>query len=227
MAKKTNADSGVFNPIKESVDGKLAHKVVWSTKSLELAIEGLNQGKKLVANPFYEYNTKILKGDLVFRRTPEEEQEFLKCMNDIVYFANEYCKLMTPEGIKKVSMREYQRDYLKHLSEHQLSIFLSARQSGKCNLLITNVLVRFKDIGDCRYLKKHNLKGYYRNDLDCYDMPLFELYDMALRARSKSSMLWKFEYILYKILYKLWNIREKRNQENQERNNCPKTHGKT
>ena len=78
-----------FNPIKETVDGKRAHSVIWTTKSLDMAINGLNQGKKLIANPFYENNTKILKGDLVFQRTPEEEQEFLKCMIDIVYFANE------------------------------------------------------------------------------------------------------------------------------------------
>lgn len=120
-----------FNPIKETVDGKRAHSVIWTTRSLDMAIEGLNQGKKLIANPFYENNTKILKGDLVFQRTPEEEQEFLKCMNDIVYFANEYCKLMTPEGIKKVEMRDYQEKYLKHLTDNQLSIFLSCRQSGK------------------------------------------------------------------------------------------------
>lgn len=205
MAKedKRNVRDNVFNPVKETVDGKLAHKVIWSTKSLELAIEGLNQGKKLVANPFYEYNTKILKGDLVFRRTPEEEQEFLKCMNDIVYFANEYCKLMTPEGIKKVSMRDYQRDYLKHLSEHQLSIFLSCRQSGKCNLLITNVLVKFTDTFDCPEYKRRYLERYYREDLDCYEMPMFEIYDLSLIKRNKRDIRWRIEYFLYRILYKI------------------------
>ena len=120
-----------FNPIKETVDGKKAHSVIWSTKTLNLALDGLGQGRKLIANPFYENNTKILKGDLVFQRTPEEEAEFLKCMNDIVYFANTYCKLMTPEGIKNVEMRDYQIEYLKHLTNHQLSILLAARQIGK------------------------------------------------------------------------------------------------
>lgn len=194
MTKKTNADSGVFNPIKESVDGKLAHKVVWSTKSLELAIEGLNQGKKLVANPFYEYNTKILKGDLVFRRTPEEEQEFLKCMNDIVYFANEYCKLMTPEGIKKVSMREYQRDYLKHLSEHQLSIFLSARQSGKC--LIINELVNVRLTTEAKQHIGWNVVEKYRvpGKTDEFEMPLYEL------VFAEKGECWRQQYELYKEL---------------------------
>ncbi len=120
-----------FNPVKQDVDGKRAMRVVWSTDSLNAAIKGLEQGKKLVANPFYENNVRILKGDLVFERTEEEKQEWLKCRDDIIYFANTYCKLMTPEGVKKVEMRDYQEDYLRHLEKNRLSIFLSCRQSGK------------------------------------------------------------------------------------------------
>lgn len=124
-------NKSTFNPIKEDVDGKKAHSVVWTSESIDMAIRGLGQGKKLVANPFYEYNTKLLKGDLVFQRTKEEEAEFVRCMNDIVYFANKYCKLMTPEGIRNIQLRPYQVNYLRHLEKHNLSIFLSCRQSGK------------------------------------------------------------------------------------------------
>jgi len=119
-----------FNPIKEDESGKIAKRMIWSTASLDLALKGLEQGKKLIANPFYENNTKLLKGDLVFQRTPEEVEEWIKCSQDIVYFVK-YCKLMTPEGIKNVRLRDYQEDYLKHLMDHRLSIFLSCRQSGK------------------------------------------------------------------------------------------------
>ena len=120
-----------FNPIKESTDGVQAKKVIWSTKSIELALKGLEQGRKLVANPFYEYNTKLLKGDLVFERTKEEIEEWKKCANDILYFSEKYCKLMTPEGIKNIKLREYQKKYLRHLMDHRLSVYLSCRQSGK------------------------------------------------------------------------------------------------
>lgn len=120
-----------FNPIKEEVGGKKAHAMIWSTNTLNKAIEGIGQGRKLVANPFYENQTKLLKGDLVFRRTPEEIAEYKKCMNDIIYFANTYCKLMTPEGIKNIKLRDYQEAYLRHLVTNRLSIFLSCRQSSK------------------------------------------------------------------------------------------------
>ena len=120
-----------FNPIKEQIDGKLAHDVIWSSDIINKAIDGLNAGKKLVANPFYENNTKLLKGDLVFERTQEEIDEWNHCADDIIYFANTYCKLMTPQGIKNVTMRDYQEEYLQHLVKNRLSIFISCRQSAK------------------------------------------------------------------------------------------------
>ena len=119
-----------FNPVKEEIDGKKAHRVIWSTESLELALKGLEQGRKLIANPFYENNTHLTKGDLVFERTEEETLEWRRCRKDILYFARK-CKLMTPEGIKFVKLREYQKRYLKHLQENRLSIYLACRQCGK------------------------------------------------------------------------------------------------
>ena len=127
MAKKTVG----FNPVKEEKDGAIAKRMIWSSSTLDLALKGLEQGRKLIANPFYEGNTKILKGDLVFERTDEEIREWFKCKNDIVYFVEKYCKLMTPEGIQHVFLRDYQIEYLKHLEKHRLSVLLAARQCGK------------------------------------------------------------------------------------------------
>ena len=120
-----------FDPIKEDKDGVKAKRMIWSTKALDLAIKGLGEGRKLVANPFYENNTKLLKGDLVYQRTTDEVKEWKKCKNDILYFAEKYCKLMTPEGIKHITLRDYQRRYLKHLEKNRLSIYLACRQCGK------------------------------------------------------------------------------------------------
>lgn len=120
-----------FNPIKEEKDGVRAKRTIWSTKSLNIAIKGIEQGKKLVANPFYENNVKLLKGDLVYERTEDEISEWLRCKNDIIYFAEKYAKMMTPEGIKHVTLRSYQKEYLKHLENNRLSIYLACRQCGK------------------------------------------------------------------------------------------------
>ena len=120
-----------FDPIKEDKDGVKAKRMIWSTKALDLAIKGLGEGRKLVANPFYENNIKLLKGDLVFQRTPEEVAEWKKCKKDIHYFVEKYCKLMTPEGIKHITLRDYQHKYLDHLDKNQLSVYLACRQCGK------------------------------------------------------------------------------------------------
>lgn len=120
-----------FNPIKEETGGIRARARIWSTEILDKAIDGLNKGKRLVYNPFYENNSKILKADLTFERTPEEIEEWKKCKKDIVYFCEKYCKLKTPEGIKHITLRDYQKQYLNHLMNNQLSICLQCRQSGK------------------------------------------------------------------------------------------------
>ena len=120
-----------FNPVKEDKDGVMARRMVWSSAVLDAALKGLEEGKKLVSNPFYEGNTKLLKGDLVFQRTNYEIEEWKRCKNDIIYFVETYCQIMTPEGIKKVKLRDYQVEYLKHLEKNRLSIMLSARQAGK------------------------------------------------------------------------------------------------
>lgn len=120
-----------FNPVKEEKDGVKARRVIWSSGTLSMALKGIEQGKKLVANPFYENNTKLLKGDMVFQRTEEEIKEWLRCKNSIIYFAEKYCKLMTPEGIKPITLRAYQKKYLEHLEQHRLSIYLACRQCGK------------------------------------------------------------------------------------------------
>lgn len=130
QAKGNNKRNTKFNPIKIEKDGVTARRMIWSTEAFDLALKGLAEGKKLVANPFYDNNPKLIKSDLVFERTPYEVEEWKKCKKDILYFASK-CKLMTPEGIKKVKMRNYQEKYLKHLQDNRLSIYLACRQCAK------------------------------------------------------------------------------------------------
>lgn len=199
-----------FDPVKEDKDGVKAKRVIWSSKALELAFEGLKQGRKLVANPFYENNTKLLKGDLVFDRTEEEIAEWLRCKNDIIYFVEKYCQLMTPEGIQHVKLRDYQKNYLKHLMDNRLSIYLACRQCGKCVSLLSKVKVKinldaFNDIGD--KLKQRLVKNYYDNTNNYFDIPLYEIMNLF-----NKSFTWKLKYSLYKVLHKLHNYEQEKNK---------------
>lgn len=196
-----------FNPVREEVDGKKAHRIIWSTETINMAIKGLEQGKKLVANPFYENNHKLLKGDLVFQRTEEEKLEWLRCKKDILYFAKK-CKLMTPEGIKLVKLRSYQKLYLKHLQDNRLSIYLACRQCGKCLSLATVIHCKLTSeflshIDD--KLKNRWYALYYINELDMFQIPLFELYNVY-----DHRPIWKIKYLLYKKMYQLICLKVKK-----------------
>jgi len=119
-----------FNPVKEMVGGKEAERVIWSTNVIERALEAIQQGKPLKASPFFMKNTKLLKPELLYKRTKEEIEDYIRCKTDPVYFASK-CFLMTPEGLQPCVLRDYQIEYLRHLQKNRFSIFLSCRQSGK------------------------------------------------------------------------------------------------
>jgi len=168
----------VFNPIKEEKDGVMAKRAVWSTESIKLALKGLEQGRKLVANPFYENNAQLLKGDLVFERTPEEKAEWKKCATDIIYFAEKYCKLMTPQGIQHIKLRDYQKKYLVFLTQNRLTIYLACRQAAKTTTsgiyLLWYILFNFDKnslvIADVR---KHAVEILDKTKKIFYEIPYF------------------------------------------------------
>ena len=54
-----------------------------------------------------------------------------KCAENVVYFANKYCKVMTDDGIQKINLRDYQVQILDQYQTHRKNIFVSPRQSGK------------------------------------------------------------------------------------------------
>ena len=120
----------MFNPVKSAPDGRQAEAVVWTTELIRTASEAVGRGKPLVANPFFMGQLDLLRENLVYSKTPEEDADFLHCMNDIIYFAS-YCKLKTPEGYKNIVLRDYQKEYLRHLVKNRMSIFLACRQAGK------------------------------------------------------------------------------------------------
>lgn len=119
-----------YNPIKETVNGQAAERVIWSTKAFKIAVDAIRKGLPLKANPFCGKNVQLLKPDLVYRRTQEEIDDYIKCKEDPVYFASK-CYLMTPEGLKPCVLRDYQIDYLRMLQKNNFTIMLSCRQAGK------------------------------------------------------------------------------------------------
>ena len=119
-----------YNPVKVNSNGGEVERVIWTTKAFNLAVDAIKKGLPLKTNPFCGKNVQLLKPDLVYRRTQEEVDDYIRCKEDPVYFASK-CFLMTPEGLKPCILRDYQIEYLNLLKQNNFTIFLSCRQSGK------------------------------------------------------------------------------------------------
>ena len=199
--KEENFD---WDPVKYAKDGKKAQAVIWSTNVINAAVDAIKKGLPLKANPFIGKNTLLLKPDLVFRKTEEEIEEAIKCMEDPVYFASK-CQLMTPTGLKLVTLRDYQVDYLHHLQKNRFTIWLACRQAGKTLNLSTNIIIKnVKKLNlinkNCPDIRKIN---YFKIENDIYKLPMFEFINLYC----KQTLIWKIKYHLYKIIYKLNNGR--------------------
>ena len=197
-----------FNPIKEQVGGKEAERVVWTTSVLNKAIDAIQKGMPLKANPFIGKNTKLLRPNLLYKRTQEEMDDYIKCKLDPVYFASK-CYLMTPEGLQPCKLRDYQVKYLNHLQKNRFSIFLSCRQSGKSLSLLSNIIVKMdkKTLKNCQHVKK--IDYFYIKD-NTYELPIFELFNLY-----DNSFIWKLKYPIYKLIYNLTYGRKKRNESKE------------
>lgn len=206
MAKKSDINKQKeenfdWDPVKYAKDGKKAQAVIWSTNVINAAVDAIKKGLPLKANPFIGKNTLLLKPDLVFRKTEEEIEEAMKCMEDPVYFATK-CQLMTPTGLKLVTLRDYQVDYLHHLQKNRFTIWLACRQAGKTLNLSTNIRILI-NTNTCKISKlNYLLKRYYfyidKDNNYIIDLPIFELINLY-----DNSIIGKLRYYLYKIIHKL------------------------
>lgn len=86
-------------------------------------------------HPYFNRKIGKRKGGLDWGYTKEELVELARCEEDIVYFANNHCKILTKKGrkiLKEVGgLRDYQEEILKQFKENKYSIVLASRQIGK------------------------------------------------------------------------------------------------
>jgi hypothetical protein len=106
---------------------------VWNSVKVEECIEQLQKGRlHPLGNPFYEKTIGLRNGNITFEYTDEELEELLNCKEDIVYFAEKYCKIKTEEGqYTYFKLRPYQKKALKMMVENRYLVYLASRQIGK------------------------------------------------------------------------------------------------
>lgn len=69
--------------------------------------------------------------------------EINHCIDDIVYFAENYFTIVSDKGKEIISLYDKQREVLEGIKDSKNSVILAARQSGKC--VSNNSLIKLKN----------------------------------------------------------------------------------
>ena len=91
--------------------------------------------------------------------TNEQLEEYFKCVEDIVYFAENYFYIVSiDEGKHKIKLYEYQKKSLKIFTQDEVDgkknvIVLMSRQMGKCIFSDTYITIRHTKTGEIRKIK--------------------------------------------------------------------------
>lgn len=100
----------------------------WSTEKVNQFLYKVEDGLiDISRGPFHNQNSNYRKDNLVFDYTNEEILELKKCAQSVTYFAETYCKVMTDNGLEKISLRDYQKSLLDGYSKNRFNITLASR----------------------------------------------------------------------------------------------------
>ena len=78
--------------------------------------------------------------------TEEMINELYKCKQNPLYFINKYCYIVHPtEGRIKLTLRDYQENFLNIIHKSRSTIALCIRQSGKCCNYCAKISIKTKN----------------------------------------------------------------------------------
>ena len=86
----------------------------------------LNQNESYLGNP------NVKRDGVLQKWTPELLQEYKRCMNDPVHFAENYVKVIAlDQGLVSFKLYPYQKQMFNHFEDNRFNVVLACRQSGK------------------------------------------------------------------------------------------------
>ena len=84
----------------------------------------------------YLNNPNLRRAWIQTKWTKEMVEEWVRCRDDIIYFAENYCSIIhIDHGTIKLQLRQYQKDMLKIMHENRMSINSLSRQLGKTTVV--------------------------------------------------------------------------------------------
>lgn len=100
-------------------------------------------------NTSYNGNPLLKREHSQVALTQEHLEELKKCMDDPIYFAERYMKIVhVDKGLIPIQLYDYQKKMIRAMNDNRFSIVLSCRQSGKCVTGDTLLTVQNDEIND-------------------------------------------------------------------------------
>ena len=97
----------------------------------------------------YQGNILLKSTNTPHEWSKEEVQEYLKCKDDPVYFAENHCQIIhVDRGLIPYKPYDYQKELIKKLHDNRFVIGMQSRQTGKCFSDDTEITVRNKNTGE-------------------------------------------------------------------------------
>jgi hypothetical protein len=118
-------------------EGAAEASVVWNSEKVNKLLHdhenGLIDIKTLKNSPFKDNDPAWKKPNIVWQYSPEEMVELERCKNDILYFAEKYCMIMTENGVMTVPLHDYQEEILTQFEDptKRFYVWMASRQVGK------------------------------------------------------------------------------------------------
>ena len=92
--------------------------------------------KKDTKERFYLGNKNLPSGDSEFEYTASQMKEMKKCMNNILYFAENYFFIVNLDtGRQKIKLHKYQKRMLRSMRDNRMVIMNASRQIGKTTIM--------------------------------------------------------------------------------------------
>lgn len=106
---------------------------IWTTERVNECLKEYEKtGVMPKRNPFFMGDIRSRKPRLNYSYTKEELIELSKISESVIYFGENYAKVITDDGLKIVKLRKYQIRVLKQFGYYRHNVWLASRQVGKC-----------------------------------------------------------------------------------------------
>lgn len=91
--------------------------------------------ESFLSNPdnFFYSNQNIKKANLKLQFTKEQIEEIAKCSTDMLYFINNYVKIISlKDGLIPMKLWDFQKELLEVYRNNRFVISMQPRQTSKC-----------------------------------------------------------------------------------------------